>query len=392
MSEIQASAPGKLILAGEHAAVYGYPALVASLGLRARAAVTLRPERGEGPDAPIAIELPEAGARIATSWRQIAEETAAAREHWRREMERPGSFRPLSRDATALVRLALGEAVAARPGSAPPPALELAVRSEIPLGAGCGSSAAVASAVAAATLALLDRQGAADVLAPAIDELERVVLEVERRQHGAPSGVDAATVLRGGVLWCHRVEGVLVAEPVGAASTVSGLPDRAALTASPLADLGAFAVLHTGTPRESTGEVVASVRARRDAEPDRIETALRQIADAAQRLRSAIELGAPEELVSALRDCARGLEALDVVPYGLRHLCRRVEEAGGAAKVSGAGTVTGEAAGVLLVYHPSPAALEELRNTLEPGAARWLPDVALGGAGLELSSWPASPR
>jgi mevalonate kinase len=386
MSEIQASAPGKLILAGEHAAVYGYPALVASLGLRARAAVTVRPERSEGLDAPIAIELPEAGARLTTSWRQIGEETATAREHWRREMESPGSFRPLSRDATALVRLALGEALAARPGSAPPPALDVAVRSEIPLGAGCGSSAAVASSVVAATLTLLDRQCEGDLEAPALDELERVVLEVERRQHGAPSGVDAATVLRGGVLWCHRVEGALLAEPVRAASALSGLSDRAAVTASPLSDLGAFAVLHTGTPRESTGEVVARVRARRDSEPDRIETALRQIADAARRLRSAIEQVAPEDVVSALRKCARGLEALDVVPHGLRRLCRRVEEAGGAAKVSGAGTVTGEAAGVVLVYHPSAAALAELRDTLELGAARWLPDVALGGAGLELST------
>jgi mevalonate kinase len=372
---VHASAPGKIILAGEHAAVYGYPALVASLGLRARATVESLAERAEGGEAPVTIELPELGERLDTSWREIVGETALAREHWRRAMEQPGSFSPLSRDATALVRLALGEALAARPGDAPPPPLRVEVRSEIPLGAGCGSSAAVASTVVASTLALLDSHGGADVEPPAcrIDEVERIVLEVERRQHGAPSGVDAATVLRGGLLWCHRENGVLVAAPVGRAAA-----------APPLEELGAFALLHTGTPRESTGEVVASVRARRDAEPERVEAALHQVAGAARALRDAVERRAPSEILGALRACARGLETLGVVPEGLRRLCRRVEEAGGAAKVSGAGTVSGEAAGVVVAYHPSRAALAELRGSLEVGAARWLPEIALGGAGLEL--------
>lgn len=377
MPEARASAPGKLILAGEHAAVYGHPALVASLGRRAIAVVSALADGESAAGATVEIELPALGVRSRSSLRDLVGGAAAAREHWRRAMARPSEFRPLSRDAAALVRLAVGEALAARPASEPR-SMRVEVSSEIPLGAGCGSSAAVASAVVAATLALLDRSRDPRARAE-LAELERIVLEVERRQHGAPSGVDAATVLRGGLLWCRREDGRLVAEPVRAAADHS--PGGGA---SPLDGLGAFALLHTGTPRESTGEVVAMVRARRDAEPARINAALERIADSAQRLRVAVEAGDSATVAPALQHCARGLEEIGVVPGALRELTRRVETAGGAGKVSGAGTVTGDAAGVMLVYHPSPSALRELQRTLAVGSARWLPDVALGGPGLEL--------
>jgi mevalonate kinase len=377
MHRARASAPGKLILAGEHAAVYGHPALVASLGQRATAVVTSLDERGRAEDATVEIELPALGVRSRSSLRELVDGAAAAREHWQRAMVRPAEFKPLHRDAAALVRLALGEAFAARPAAGAPRSMRVEVSSEIPLGAGCGSSAAVASAVVAATLALLDRS--LDPHPAELAELERIVLEVERRQHGAPSGVDAATVLRGGVLWCRREDGKLVADPVRAAA--EGSPGG---RASPLDGLGAFALLHTGTPRESTGEVVAMVRARRDAESLRIDAALQRIADSAQRLRVAVESGDAAAVVAPLEQCARGLEEIGVVPGVLRELTRRVEAAGGAAKVSGAGTATGDAAGVMLVYHPSPSALLELRRWLPVGSARWLPGVALGGPGLEV--------
>jgi hypothetical protein len=62
----------------------------------------------------------------------------------------------------------------------------------------------------------------------------------------------------------------------------------------------------------------------------------------------------------------------------VRELVRRVEGEGGAAKVSGAGSARGPAAGSLLVYHPEPERI-----------ARWkflqqlpLHRVVLGGPGF----------
>ncbi|MGB1623535.1 MAG: galactokinase family protein, partial [Candidatus Poseidoniaceae archaeon] len=46
MDEVVASAPGKIVLFGEHAVVYGHPAISASIAQRTT--VTLRPCEGSG--------------------------------------------------------------------------------------------------------------------------------------------------------------------------------------------------------------------------------------------------------------------------------------------------------------------------------------------------------
>ena len=82
------------------------------------------------------------------------------------------------------------------------------------MGAGFGSSAAVAVSVLAGFRAW--RGSGADP-----GRVERLALEVERRQHGRPSGVDHGTVLRGGVQWAARdTAGKLRLSPVAAAPEV----------------------------------------------------------------------------------------------------------------------------------------------------------------------------
>ena len=80
---VEVSAPGKLILMGEHAAVYGRPALIAALDLRLTA--RLSPLPGEE----VRLDLPGLGHAESTSWRDLRAYARAARERWSRYAERP---------------------------------------------------------------------------------------------------------------------------------------------------------------------------------------------------------------------------------------------------------------------------------------------------------------
>lgn len=212
------------------------------------------------------------------------------------------------------------------------PGLSLRVHSQLPIGSGFGSSAATAVAVIAATLACRGLP-----LDPG--QIEALALEVERRQHGLPSGVDSATVLFGGLLWARRL-------PAGGLAT-----ERLAAT-SPL--LRRLRVYDTGMPAESTGAVVAAVRARRDRDPAAHELLLDRIEAATRGFRAQLEL--PQEDAAAtlalIRECQACLEELGVVPKEVRALLRRVEAEGGAGKLSGSGALSGPGGGCVLVYHP----------------------------------------
>lgn len=325
------SAPGKLILMGEHAVVYGRPALVAAVDLRLSARFSPSPERD------VRLDLADLGLRESLSWEEVREYARAARSGWQDYALHPDAeaFRRMrGADPAHVIKVALGEASELLSGGGPAadPPLALQIRSDLPIGSGFGSSAA--AAVAVVTGYLLYRGAEAG-----LEQVEAVALEVERRQHGTPSGVDTATVLRGGVLWARKL--------------ASGrLEIEAAELRSPL--LSRLRVYDTGTPPEPTGAVVASVREGRDRDRARHEALLDRMEAATRAFRAELERETedPGRAVELIREHEACLEELGVVPAEVRAVVRRIEAEGGAAKISGAGSLSGPGAGSILVYHP----------------------------------------
>lgn len=352
---VAVSAPGKLILMGEHAAVYGEPALVAAVDPRARVEVSLGP-------AALHIELTDLDRRLETTWEEVREHADRSRQAWMQYAAEPtperfsevGTGSPLD-----LVKVALGElAVVVDPRQLRP--LNIKIESKLPIGSGFGSSASIAVALVGGVLTLL--QGLSD--RRLVDEL---ALEIERRQHGLPSGVDHKTVLHGGV--------VVAARENGDNLNVVRLETRPT-------NLSSLDVYQTGQPTETTGEVVAAVRRFRDRDRDRFDVLLDRMGQDVMEFRRQLELAdsaglRTAELFHDYEDC---LEQLGVVPGEVREAIRQVEAAGGAAKISGAGALTGPGAGCLLVSWPSgtpadlPAQLQSYQRQ----------DVVLGAEGFRV--------
>ncbi len=350
---VRASAPGKVILMGEHAAVYGRPALVAALDLRCEVEVEV------GSDEEVRLELPDVGVATRSGRREVEEYCFWVRKQWEAWAGEPSSP-PFSavcgEDSAHLVKVALGETAQAL--GRWPRVRAVRVASAIPLTGGFGSSAALAVAVGAAALRAAGEE-------PSLERLEPLALEIERRQHGSPSGIDHGTALRGGVVAVRPGgDGKLVFSHLKAAT----------------AGLRAFAVHDTGPAAEATGEVVAEVRRRFAGKAAALDPLLDQLETATARVTAWLvgQRTDREDLIVEVRRAERCLEELGVVPSPVRAMTRAVEAAGGAAKISGAGSLTGPGAGALLVVWPEglhlPPAL----------AACTRVTCSLGGPGLEV--------
>ncbi len=342
---------------GEHAAVYGRPALVAAVDRRL--IVDLRPaDRG------VFLDLPDVGVREQTSWDPIRSYTDRSRSDWHLFEADPSApaFRRLrGEDPAHVVKIALGE-TARLLGEKDPPPLHLSLHSQLPIGGGFGSSAATGAAVAAGYLAFRERE------LPRPD-LHALTLEIERRQHGSPSGIDNAAVLFGGLIWADRdAQNQLRTESIAASSPL--LPEIRAID--------------TGEPGQPTGEVVAAVRALYDADPDALSPRIDHMESLTRALRELLLQGSDDgrALAHLFREFQRELEALGTVPTSIRELVRKIETAGGAAKISGAGALRGPSAGSLLIYHPEPATLDTW-PFLEP-FRRF--DLRLGAPGLRVET------
>jgi mevalonate kinase len=271
----EGEAPAKTILAGEHAVVYGHPAVAIPVqALRASARLT--EEAGEK----VSLFLGDLG----------IEATLPA-------LDPVPALRPFARILSAAAAF-----------GAPLRGLALEVSSAIPVGRGLGSSAAVS---AACFRALAARAGAD--LSDA--ELSALTFEIEKVHHGTPSGVDNATVSHGRPVLFRKGEN------------------------PQLLPTGAFAfVLSDAGSAPSTREMVERVRGLRDARPAETRDLLERMGRVALRTAEALRGGTPAVLGALLAENHGLLRDLGLSTDRIEGLCAAASSAGAhGAKLTGGG-------------------------------------------------------
>lgn len=278
----EATAPAKLILCGEHAVVYGCPAIALPLeSVRARVCVADAP-----PESGIHFHAPD----LDTGWSMNDE---------------PDS--PLSELARATMQHVNHAA----------PDLTITITSDIPIASGMGSGAAVATALIRA----LSRHLGHDLPAT---EISHLVYRSEQRYHGTPSGIDNAVIAYEQAIWFVR------SRP-GAAST--------APTIEPVT-IGAPLTLVVGDTgiRCETRLPVGYVRQRWQADPQHSMALFGQVEEVVCQVRDALARGDTGALGPLLNTNQTLLEAIGVSSPELERLVAAAREAGAhGAKLSGGG-------------------------------------------------------
>ncbi|MGQ9681128.1 MAG: mevalonate kinase [Anaerolineae bacterium] len=274
------TAPGKAILLGEHAVVYGRPAIAVPVNqVQARVQVD---------DAP-----PGKGITI------VAAEL--------RRTILPADISEHDRSAAALART-VGNTLEAL-GRPPSLDLRITLTSTIPIGRGLGSGAAVATALVRALAAHLGCELTAQ-------EVSDLVYRTETLHHGTPSGIDNTVIAFGKPLYFVRGEQAEVFSPGSPLWLV-------------IADTGVSA---------STRRVVAAVRQRWQAEREAYESRFDAIGALVKRARDAIR-SSDLLLLGQLMDENQSLLAeIGVSSPRLERLIAAARGAGAlGAKLSGSG-------------------------------------------------------
>lgn len=259
------STPGKLILAGEHAVVYGKMALAASISLGVRVSVV---ESGGSEKNPIVDKA---------------------------------------------IKVAGGDEN-----------ILLKIESELPIGSGLGSSAAVAAATIKAVREYLGKPINEE-------ELFKLTFECEKIAHGNASGLDPAAVVYGGLI-----------------AYTKGQPFERLWIKQPIKLL----LLNSGKPEESTKEMVELVAAKQTN-----IVVIDKIAELVKQIREALLNGL--EIADLINQNGLLLEELGVVGDRAIELSAQLRQMGASVKIAGAGGVkTGS--GMMIVMQDDLTQIKKL--------------------------------
>jgi mevalonate kinase len=271
----KAYAPGKIILFGEHAVVYGQPALAVPVS---QVQAEVRIDKIFSP-----------GIRINAPNIQLND-----------KLDSLAASHPLA--ATVRNTLAMLEA-----GSLS--GVAILVRSTIPVASGLGSGAAVSVAMIRA-LAKHLRKDLTD------EQVSALAFETEKLYHGTPSGIDNMVVT--------------YARPV---YFIKGQPIEILRVKKPFT----IVIGDTGIPA-STKESVRDVRVQHHKRPERFETLFAAIGSIAKTACQLIENGMPESFGPLMDENHALLRNMMVSSPELDHLVEAARKAGAlGAKMSGGG-------------------------------------------------------
>jgi len=278
MPAFSATVPGKIILFGEHAVVYGEPALavpVTSVQARANVSAVIGGKSGE-----IQIEAPD----IALS----------------------AAFKDLDPDHP--LRAAVGSVIRGR-DSTSVPACKIQVTSTVPTASGLGSGAAVSAAVIRAFSAFLGKR-------LTDEQVSQLTFEVEKIHHGTPSGIDNTVIAHQKPIYYKK-----------------GEPFRFLSIPVPFSIL----IVNSGIPGH-TGDAVQLVQQNWINDTDHYDRIFKSIGEISNRAYDLIQSGSPEDLGPLMDQNHDLLVELGVSSPELDQLVSAARKAGAlGAKLSGGG-------------------------------------------------------
>ena len=270
-----ASAPGKIILFGEHAVVYGRPALAVPV-MQVHADVEISDSHRAG----IWIDAPDISLHTELS-----------------SLLHTDALRTVIENLFQLLDISA------------PPSLKIRVTSTIPVASGLGSGAAVSVALIRALSSTVNHP-------LSNEQVNTLVYEIEKLHHGTPSGIDNTVIT--------------YARPV---YFVKGQPIETFHVGAPFT----LVIGDTGVSAP-TKESVSDVRKLWEADKPRWEQVFDQVADIARQARTAIETGNTSALGPLMDANHALLQRLTVSSVELDRLVLTAKSAGAeGAKLSGGG-------------------------------------------------------
>ncbi|MBP9718893.1 MAG: mevalonate kinase [Candidatus Levybacteria bacterium] len=261
MNNISFSVPGKIHLIGEHTVVYGKPALLSAIDLRVSVSI-----------------------------------------------KKSNQKRRISHDGQK-VKTIIEHIIKQKFSLAILPAYAVSIQSQLPSGAGLGSSAAVSAAYSAALLDFLEIPWTKQL----VNEL---AFEADKIFNGNPSGGDNATVVYGGMLQFQK------------GKEMENMNQSTPHT---------FMLINSGKPDETTAEMVEKVAVFGKRYPDVFKKILQDQEILTTQMRAVLEEKKEDRLFEIMKMAQNNLDALGVVSEKARLIMYSLNRLGIAAKISGAG-------------------------------------------------------
>jgi len=305
---ISVSAPAKVHLIGEHAVVYGYPAILGAINKR------IKIDLEKSNKIKISYQKNKKLLKRVFEIKDCQERAQKANQLWK-EGDKKGDFSSLfnflkSNQPTYLKTIVgfLLNYFKIQKG------VSLKIKSEIEMSAGLGSSAALSVALTKGLSSLfnikLSKKG-----------VNEIAYQIERLNHGRPSGGDNTISAFGGILFFEKGEFRRLEVPDFLENLIIVLTKR----------------------KELTGQLVQKVK---NLDPKLKKSLIKNIGKNTQKMEGIISQGDFENFKNLINKTQDDLKKLQVSTPKIDEIVKKIREIGGAAKLSGAG-----GGGAILCFH-----------------------------------------
>ena len=341
---ISVSAPGKCHLIGEHAIVYGEPAIIAAIGKRTKVTLekassfSYKDHRFERTTEFTLEEALQAAEQAKQLWQEGSEKKDFSELFAFVKKDYYGNYRK------AVVGL-LCKKFNVNYG------LRIDVQSEVPAGSGLGSSSSLAVALTKAFAEFSFHNLTHEDTNETAFELEQII-------HGTPSGGDNSTSCYGGLVWFQRSQPKNIIQ-----SLREEIPYK----------LDGFVLVYTKPPEKNTGELIQLVR---NLDEEYRNQRIKTIGKMVHEMREALKRKDFRKVKELINNTQKNLAELGVSIREIDEIHETVKEIGGAAKLCGAG-----GGGIMLCYHEDKDLL--IKTIRELGYMPLEADLAVEGVRVE---------